>query len=453
MTNVQNFNEEGYIPDDYFAFPRGVFPSIIEEIMDKYNHILNLNYDYIGSTILTALSLAIGNQVKIRIKNGWVESPIIWMVLVGRAGINKSSPIDTFLKPFIKRDEHYFQIYKKELIEYELKLQKKNKKKKSNPDNDASVENMIAPKRKQTLLRDFTPESFFFVHEINLHGLLIYTDEILNWLKNYNRYNSSGEEQLYLSLWSGKSISVNRKNSTDIFIANPFINVCGTIQPSKFYEAFGKGREKSGFTHRFLFAYPKKVLRKAFSDEEISESIELAYDKIIAEMLKINTKSNLSQPKIFEFDNDVKIAFKEWREINNDRINNELNDELTGIYAKLEIYLPRIALILQILEDSLQEIENHQIHLNAFQSSIKLISYYEKTAVRVYRQISKYNDPLACYPSDKREFYRTLSNEFTTTQAKNIAERMNIPERTIFEFFKDENLFERTSHGRYLKKV
>ncbi len=451
MSNIQNSDDKTDFNDNSNSFPKHALPLVIQEIMDKYNRILNLNMDYVGSAILIALSLACGNHAKIKIKNGWIESPILWIVLVGKAGINKSSPLDIFLQPFKKRDNHFYKIYKKELLEYELNS--KQKKKKSNNEEESKSAIKIAPVRKQLLLTDFTPESLCFVHEKNPHGVVIYTDEILTWLKNFNRYNSGGEEQFYISCWSGQEISINRINKIDIYISNPFIGVCGTIQPAKFPEAFGKGRNKSGFTHRFLFAYPDKVIRKAFSDNEISESVEMAYHKIIEALLKLSLNHDSDNPKIYEFDDDAKKAFKTWRDMNNERINNELNDDLTGIYSKLEIYLPRIALILQILEDSLLEKENSQINKNAFESSIKLISYFEYTAIKVYKQISKYNDPLNNYPNDKRDFYRALPPEFSTKEAEKIALKLNIPRRSIFDFFKDEVLFERTKHGQYLKKV
>lgn len=451
MSNLQNSDEKSDFIDKSNFYPRNIFPDIVEEIITQYNSILNLSYDYIGTSILLALSLACGNYAKIKIKNGWIESPILWIVLVGKAGINKSSPLNIFLQTFKKLNDHFYKIYKKELLEYELNA--KQKKKKTNSETESKSTIKTAPQRKQYLLTDFTPESLCFTHENNPHGVVIYTDEILTWLKNFNRYNSGGEEQFYLSIWSGREININRRNSTDIYISNPFIGVCGTIQPAKFPEAFGRGRDKSGFTHRFLFAYPDKVIRKAFSDSEISESVEIAYHKIIEDMLKLSLNQDKANPKIYEFDDDVKKAFKTWRDMNNNRINNELNDDLTSIYSKLEIYLPRIALILQILEDSLSEKENSKINKHAFESSIKLIRYFEYTAIKVYKQISKYNDPLNNYPNDKKDFYRALPPEFSTKEAEKIALKLNIPRRSIFDFFKDEVLFERTKHGQYLKKV
>ncbi|MFP4022993.1 MAG: DUF3987 domain-containing protein [Thiohalospira sp.] len=449
MTKIQNPDEKREI---IHSFPKGIFPNIIEKMLDRYYNILNLNRDYIGAAVLIALSLACGNYAKIKIKNGWIESPILWMVLVGKAGINKSSPLDIFLKPFKKKNNHYYKLYKKELLKYEQNL--KNNKKKTQNENDDNSGIKVAPVRKQFLLSDFTPESLALTHENNPHGIVIYTDEILTWLKNFNRYNSSGEEQFYLSTWSGREININRRTSSDIYISNPFIGVCGTIQPAKFPEAFGKGRDKSGFTHRFLFAYPNKVIRKAFDEDEISESDEFTYNKIIDDLLIISSNNGYENPKIYDFDDNSKKGFKEWRDINNDRINNESNDDLTGIYSKLEIYLPRIALILQIVEDNLYgKNSNKYISLNSLESAIRLINYFEYTAIKVYRQVSKYNDPLNNYPNDKKEFYKALPPVFSTKEAERIAHNLNIPRRSIFEFFKDDVLFEKTKHGQYNKKV
>jgi len=450
MSNLQNQNEncENKMDSD---FPKNIFPKIIEEIMENYESILNFNYDYIGSAILSALSLACGNYAKIKIKNGWIESPILWIVLVGKAGINKSAPLSTFLKPFKERDKAFYEKYKKELAEYESNI-KQNRKKQSKEEG-SQEDVLVFPKRRQHLISDFTPEALSVAHEDNPHGITIYTDEILTWLNNFNRYNKGGEEQFYLSLWSGQEININRRNSNHIYIANPFISVCGTIQPNRLLEAFGKGRDKSGFTHRILFAYPDNVIREDFSENEISDVIVRSYNSIINQLIDLSQKNGINGPKIYELDKKAKAAFKEWRSNNNSRINNELNDELTGIYAKLEIYLLRISLIMQVLEDSIENKDNNLISENTFESAVQLINYFEYSALKVYKLISKYDDPLSNYPNDKKEFYKSLPPEFSTSEAEKVAQKSQIPRRTFFDFIKDDVLFEKTKHGHYLKKV
>jgi hypothetical protein len=67
--------------------------------------------------------------------------------------------------------------------------------------------------------------------------------------------------------------------------------------------------------------------------------------------------------------------------------------------------------------------------------------------------ISKYNDPLSNYSLDKRTIYMALPPEFTTSKGIEVSQQLNMPRRTFFDFLNDDNLFEKTKHGNYCKKV
>mgnify|MGYP000010446173 CR=1 FL=1 len=59
------------------------------------------------------------------------------------------------------------------------------------------------------ILRDHKT-SIITIHQDNKRGICLYVDELMSWLKNFNRYNSGSEEQFWLSVFSGKPIILDR---------------------------------------------------------------------------------------------------------------------------------------------------------------------------------------------------------------------------------------------------
>lgn len=448
MTKVVNNSTE--LPE--LVFPKNSFPKLFVDIIDQLHDKLNLSYDYLGTSLIYALSLAIGNSFKLQVRKKWTEPPICWAVIVGSAGINKTSPLDIMLEPFKKMDSEYSQIYKKDLERYKLK-QETNRTKGEKVDSDSIMQ---APKRKQNLITDFTPEALSEAMENNLRGIGIYADELLLWINNFNRYTKSGEEQFYLSTWSGKEINVNRRGSPHYYIPNPFIPVTGTIQPFKLAEAFGKGKNKSGFTHRMLFAFPNKVLRKELPEDDVPDVYLSSYRETIHKIMKHtdNTvKKGIVEPIFIPLSKEAKEMFRLWRNNNNDRINSNEDEDIRGVYAKSEIYLLRLSLIIQVAQSTCDNLEIESVMEASFQKAIDLIGYFEITAMKVNQLISRYHDPLSNYAMDKRMVYTALPTEFNTAKGEEIAKQFNMPRRTFFDFLKDNYLFEKQRHGIYLKKV
>ena len=74
-------------------FPVEVFPQAVQEIITDTNQSLNFPIDFIGASILYAVSVSIGNTHRVEIKKGWQENAVLYLSIVGRAGTNKSHPV------------------------------------------------------------------------------------------------------------------------------------------------------------------------------------------------------------------------------------------------------------------------------------------------------------------------------------------------------------------------
>ena len=225
-------------------FPIDVFPKIMQEVTYEAYNKFQFSLDYLGAGILAAISSAIGNSLKVEVKNGWNEKANLFVVIVGRPGDSKSHALNFCFKPIHIKENLLFSEYSKLLIDYEDELK-----------TDAKTK-LRKPLLSKYLISDYTPEALILHHSNNKRGLYIYVDELNGWIKNFNRYNSSGEAETYLSLWSGTTISIDRASGKSLRIEDPFIGVIGSTQISVLKSFAKDGRSSNGFMDRLLFVYP-----------------------------------------------------------------------------------------------------------------------------------------------------------------------------------------------------
>lgn len=428
-------------------FPVEVFPKPIQEIITATNESLNFPIDFIGASILYAVSVSIGNTHRVEIMKGWQESAVLYLSIVGRAGTNKSHPISFALKPIEHRDNLKFQKYQSEKLEYDTVLALTKKEREQQGYNEP-----VKPIWEQHLVTDFTPEALAEVHKFNKRGIGVYADELASWFKNFNRYNKGSEEQFWLSVWSGKPIRINRKTSEPIYIPLPFISVIGTIQPGVLNE-LAENRTENGFLDRLLFVIPDDLKKEYWSETELNPSIVDNWQTIISNLLDVSItqdETNNPQPEILRFIPEAKQLLFEWQRELTDQSNKPENEAISGINAKIEMYAVRLALILQMVRYACNEGDKQAIGIEAVQGALKLVEYFKKTAIKVHSIVSNAS-PLDKLPADKRDFYAALPDVFSTSEGAGIAETFGIAERTYKRFLNKKELFQKVKQGTYEK--
>jgi len=430
-------------------FPVEVFPNAIQEIISATNESLNFPIDFIGSSILCAASISIGNTYRGEIKSGWEEPTVLYLALVGQPGTNKSHPVSFALKPIDQWDNQSFIKYRKEKMNYDTisSLSKKER------EEQGIYELPKVPKLKQILVADFTQEALAEVHKINLRGIGVYADELASWFKNFNRYNKGSEEQFWLSAWSGKPLKVNRKTSEPINISLPYISVIGTIQPGVLNQ-MADNRIENGFIDRILFVVPDDLKKEYWSDAELNPEINEKWQSIIIKLLNLpisHNNTNSFQPRVLRFTSDARQLIFEWQRELTDESNKSGNEILRGINAKIEMYAIRLSLILQLLRYACDDAKNEAIEIEAVQGAIKLAKYFKKSATKVHSIVSS-TSPLDKLPTGNQAIYEALPEIFTTSEGVKIAESMEMSERTFKRFLKNRELFENVLTGKYEKR-
>ena len=414
-------------------FPYEVFPTEIQILVESALETLSFPIEYLGSSILSAVSVAIGNTYKAKLKDSHISIGSLYMVLIGRAGDMKSHPLSFAFAPTEKREELSYDNYKNEKIDYDNLTEDQKK-------------TVPKPRWKKQILKDFTPESLVKIHSNNTRGVVILSDELLSWIKNFGRYNSSSEQESYLSFWNGNSISIDRKSDEPIRLKSTYVNIIGSIQTKLLYELSKNDRGENGFLYRFLFALnenPKPVL---WNNKILDKRLIIEYEKLINRLYSLDF-DNLSS-NIIEFTPEAQKLIMNYQ--NKCRVLHFEDEIENAIQSKYETYTIRFSLIIQLMHWALNEKTSRAIELFAVEKAIKLTEYYFNNALIVHNKIYNTN-PLENLTTIQKELYNNLESKFNTQQAINEAKNLGIAESTLYRFLKNKTLFSKPKYGTYEK--
>ncbi len=418
-------------------FPLQVFPEKLQRIVKETKSKKQFPIDFTGTSIMFALSVAMGNSFEYNALN-YSGKASFWFANVGGSGVNKTSPMSFALNPIEKRNESLYNKYRDEASNYEANLRL------SKDDQDDSLSKPVLRKH---LLTDFTPETLAFVHQNNPKGLGVHADELKSWFGNFNRYNSGAVTESWLSGWSQQSHSIDRKNE-NIYFSNPFVSVCGGIQPSVLQDLTKNGNANNGFLHRILFTYPTDVIPEYPSLEGIDYNAYVDYERIINHLLDTPYSET---PQTLHPDPDAKAKLYAYKCELID-LQRDANDEMNASQnSKLQIYLFRFALLFEGMFFACGESEMKSISLRAVEASIATIEYFKNSGERVYDILQNPENKIFRLPQNKQSIYTELPNEFKTNDAVQVGEKYGLKKSAIEKFLRKSDFFTSISHGRYSK--
>ena len=430
------------------SFPLEIFPKAIRDIIEALEEYENYNVDFTSASFLTVFAAAMGNTWSVRFMTGWVSRPIIYMVLVGSPSCGKTPPLQQAVAPLLKLDGEYDMIYCKEMETYRRweRMSAKQRERHSLP------EEMKMPQRKCHVVVDSTVEALIGALRDNPRGVLIYKDEIDSLLSNFNRYNGS-DEGYFLSLFSGTPFKYSRKsNNEHIFLANPYCSIIGTTQPGRLGEQFGGKRMMNGFSSRFLKVYPEIDKMPSWNDTAMPDGVLEEWERIIRKVITV-TPSTDQEGKATSiellFSQEAKLRVIQWKdEVNNKAYAETDSDAVRALCGKLETYLVRFCLVIQIMHCICGESGMDEIEPGTAELAIKLTEYFRNMESRIAPEIET-----GILDNRFTELLGNLRDSFTTAEAVREALQLGISESSVKRFLRDggRGFVKKKSHGCYRK--
>ena len=424
---------------DRVQFPIEIFSQEIQQYILQSSETLGLSIDYMGCAFLWSLSVCIGNSFILEIKPGWRETATLWIAVVGKPGIGKTPSLNQIIFPLQKlniRKQKEFQKSYAKYIEYE-RLDKEAKK---------YAEEIIKPKSEQFIVGDITLEALIDLHETNPNCIGVFKDELAGWFKDMNKYRAGSDLEFWLSSWNGQSISLNRKTAKSAFVDKPFIPVIGGIQPDIF-EQFATGANKeNGFIDRILISYPELSVDK-YNTNVLDDKLIYWYENFLIRLKEslaknffITDEKGEILPHVARFSHE---ANDEWIRIH-DKISDmqnsdDENEYMKSMLPKQKSYIPRFAMMLNILMSSeYDDVNALQICKDAMIRAEKLSDYFvnmsklvkkdaqEKADLRKLASTgsNKFDQFMAMYQSDP-ELNRTTASEILQVSRRTVINWIN----------------------------
>ena len=433
-------HQYGVIPMTYNLFeeniyPVDVFPDDVQRIINETNRCLNFSKDHIASSLLFVASIAVGNSIKVELKHEWFDKAILYMALIGKPGSNKSAPLRYAMKPLMERDRLEMNKYENEYTKFTQTMRKANMGKCMATDE---------PKYNQTILSDFTTEVLIRQHKVNPRGLAVYVDELMAFIKNFNKYRTGNDEQIWTQLFNGGEVSVNRMNTQPLKIDDSFVGIIGTMQPGVLPD-FARGKMESGFLDRWLFSFPDKTQYPQFTLEELNPEVTKRWYEIIDRIFSLPLDG---ERRVIRLSDEALKIYMDWYNAIA-RIKNDEKFLLPEAVTKMERYCARFAIILEAMKYGCGQEMIDEIQADSIKGAIDLCSYYLSCTFRARRLFKR--SPVEGMSETQKVIYQELPISFCTAEGVDIAARYGMKERTFKDWIKTEP-FKHISHGQYERR-
>ena len=426
-------------PLEDVSFPLHILPESVQHYITECHNKLNASVDFMAVSYLWLMSVLIGNTLKVKVKNGWIDSPILWISVIGSAGVGKTPDIKLILKPLLDLNNQE--------IKRNIKRQKEYNEYKNLSKEDKEVNATLEePVKTQMIVDDVTMEALIDMHSHNPKSLGIFKDELAGWFKDMNKYRDGSDKERFLSAWSGDSIVMNRRTVEDAFVENPFIPILGGIQPAVFKEFQTVENQSNGFMDRMLFCDPKKTA-KYQPTEELSQELIDQYRDVIFKIKEVIDRDlafvidGVMESKIIEFSKEAKIEYGKSDRKLVDLINSE--DELSnhaGMFSKQRTYIPRFALILEFVSNIYEDRHVNVISKKTIKDATELSNYFISMA-KNNKIENKQNNTLSSFISkhkDKpiKELVKMMIKQFPNAKKKDLADSLDISRQTLHRYTK-----------------
>jgi len=350
-------------------FPISVFPPAPRHLVSIGAEAIGAPPDMIGTPLLVYAAAAIGNRVSIELKRGFTQRAQLYGAVVARPGSAKSPAQDLARAPLdaLQRDAHNRHLHALERHDDQLSIWQTSDPKDRGPKPDR-------PQMEHFFTTDATLEALAPMAERS-PGIAMSRDELVSWVKSCDAYRGGkgGDRQMWLSLWAGSPLKIDRKGTDTVYVPEPSISVVGGVQPDMLGELADEAGRQDGLIDRIIWSYPEP-LASGWTDEVVEQHHIDAVTDIFRKLRRAPTGIVKLTP----------VAKADWVAWFNENsiLTQQASGLAQGVCAKLPNIAARLALILHCLEhpDNPADVDITTATIN---SAIELAEYYRSHAYRV----------------------------------------------------------------------
>jgi len=406
---------------DSNKFPQEIFPKQYQTLIQHLKDVSGFDTNLSSLAFLSASASSLGNSVKIDTGN-YIDRPILWCVLVAGSGSRKSHIMEKPFEYLSIRDKEQMLIYQEAVSTAEDKAE--------------------VTKPQSTILKNATIEAIHQVHKDNPRGIVLFKDEIIGMLKDFNRYNNGGgDKQEFLELFNGKSMRINRATRETLYLPETCINIIGGIQNDRLKYLVNEENIADGFFPRFLYSRILEHKPLTYTFESLNRNIENQSNLIFEQLHK-------TEDTTLNIDKDVKQIYAKWFDESQVRY---FNDPLK-IQSKLETYIWRFCIVLDMLDQISTNTSRTTISPQTMENAIILAEFFRTESTEIHKETLQ-DGVLESEPVEFQKIYRKLENrEYTTAELVDAFSKVWGTDNT-HKKLKVKELFTKVRYGYYIKSI
>ncbi|MFN8678792.1 MAG: DUF3987 domain-containing protein [Thermomicrobiales bacterium] len=318
------------------SFPVEVFPRVLRHYVTESAEALGVPVDMVAVPLLGFAAGVLGNSRVLRVKEGWITRPILWLAVIGDPGSGKSPALEAAQHPVNELQKEAWQRFQDALGQWEQDALDAKAAKQAPPEK---------PVLEHFLTTDATTEALAFLLGSS-PGVVLVRDELVGWVKSHDAYRKAGDRQQWLSLWAGTGLKVDRRSSGPVYVPKPTAVVVGGIQPDLLPDLAEEAQRRDGFVDRLLCTWPDAFPQR-WSEATVRQSTTRAAEHLFAQL---RPTFRAQEPALHDLTREAKETFAEWFDINAEQ--REASSGLVaGCYAKYPGQCVRLALVLHCLRE------------------------------------------------------------------------------------------------------
>ncbi len=391
---ADKFKQTKKICDEFKPFPTWTLPEPLSTFCQEVSRAVGCDESFPAMVVLSVCSSAIGTSRQLCIKYGWFVPPIIWTLLIGESGTQKTPPFRMAMGPLKEKQQRDVDFFTSESAQYQtdLKAYKREHKQWLKNQEGDEPEEPTQPVRKRCIVQDATIEALAPILNENPRGVLLARDELSGWLAGFDKYSNkataSSEVPKWLEIYNAESITIDRKTGDErfLFVRRPFVSICGGIQPGILAKCLTEEHKESGLQSRLLMTFPPRQ-PKEWRDDELSQSTQARYSDCIQGLFRLQPQED-SKPATLSLTPEARELFKSYVNKTGQE-QAALHGHLASQWSKLEEIPARLAIIIHSVRQVTSGVVDHwSIDAETMQAAIDLGEWFKDETLRINRVLT-----------------------------------------------------------------
>lgn len=382
--------------DEFTQFPIDELPPVLARFCREVAAAVGCDESFPAIVCLAACSAAIGTSRQLCVKYGWFVPPVIWAILVGESGTQKSPPFRMAMAPLKNRQERDADSYMGANGQYQsdLKAYKREHKAWERKGEGDEPQQPVRPIRKRCIVQDSTIEALAPILSENARGVLLGRDELSGWLAGFDKYSNkssaSSEVPKWLEIYNCETISIDRKTGDErfIYVKRPSVSICGGIQPGILARCLTNEHKENGLQSRLLMTFPPRQ-PKRWRDAEMSPATQLAYGDCIHGLFELQGEDSAtgSKPATLKLSSAARELISAYVDAHGLE-QSAMHGHLASQWSKLEETPARLAIILHCIQQVTIGVSDHWVvDGQTMQSAINLAEWFKSETLRIGRML------------------------------------------------------------------